>query len=72
MATIAAVYENGIFRPTQPVDLPEGTPVEVQPTPTASALSAQAAARRRVFENLSRSYETGDPYAAERHDERQP
>ena len=29
MKTIHAVYENGIFRPTDPVDLPENTAVEV-------------------------------------------
>jgi len=25
MATITAIYENGIFRPLGPVDLPEGS-----------------------------------------------
>lgn len=27
---IQAVYENGVFRPVQPVELAEGTPVELQ------------------------------------------
>jgi predicted DNA-binding antitoxin AbrB/MazE fold protein len=27
--TIAAVYEHGVFRPTEPVDIPEGTTVTV-------------------------------------------
>jgi predicted DNA-binding antitoxin AbrB/MazE fold protein len=27
--TIEAIYENGVFRPLSPVDLPEGTPVRV-------------------------------------------
>ncbi|MDX1972721.1 MAG: antitoxin family protein [Candidatus Sumerlaeia bacterium] len=28
--TIQAVYENGVFRPVEPVDLPEHTPVMVE------------------------------------------
>jgi predicted DNA-binding antitoxin AbrB/MazE fold protein len=30
METIAAVYENGVFKPLRPVQLPEGTPVRVE------------------------------------------
>ena len=69
MATITAVYENGMFRPTGPVDLAEGTTVHVTPAPTRPE---QADARRRVFEILSYSYDTGDREAAARHDEHQP
>jgi predicted DNA-binding antitoxin AbrB/MazE fold protein len=29
MATIRAIYENGVFRPLAPVDLPEGSRVEL-------------------------------------------
>lgn len=29
MRTIRAVYENGVFRPTTPVDLPSGTKVDL-------------------------------------------
>jgi hypothetical protein len=36
--TITAVYENGIFRPTGPVDLPEGTEVTVLPHGPSAAL----------------------------------
>ena len=31
METIRAVYENGVFRPLDPVELPEGAWVEVSP-----------------------------------------
>jgi Protein of unknown function DUF104 len=31
--TIHAVYENGVFRPTTPVDLSEGTEVRIEPPP---------------------------------------
>ena len=30
MEAIAAIYENGVFRPLRQVDLPEGTPVRVE------------------------------------------
>jgi predicted DNA-binding antitoxin AbrB/MazE fold protein len=29
--TIEAVYENGVFKPLAPVNLPEGAPVQVEP-----------------------------------------
>jgi predicted DNA-binding antitoxin AbrB/MazE fold protein len=31
MKAIRAVYENGVFRPTEPVDLPEGSEVRIEP-----------------------------------------
>ena len=77
MATITAIYENGVFRPLGPVDLPEGTTVQVQ-TP-AKVVNVRALvppgtdeALIRVYECLARSYDTGDPDAAARHDEHQP
>ena len=70
MSSIAAVYENGVFRPTEPVSLPEGTPVRVEPQ--VSPPNDVSAARRRISEILSRSYETGDSGASERHNEHQP
>ncbi|HKI38366.1 MAG TPA: antitoxin family protein [Gemmataceae bacterium] len=69
MSTITAIYENGVFRPTVPVDLPEGCTVRIVPEPTATP---QEEARRRVFEALAESYDTGEPEAAARHDEHQP
>ncbi|HEV3417769.1 MAG TPA: antitoxin family protein [Pirellulales bacterium] len=70
MKTIHAIYQNGVFRPTEPVALPEGTAVVV----AASDLGATPveAARQRVYENLSRSYFGGEPDESERHDEHQP
>jgi len=69
MKTIHAIYENGVFRPTEPVDLPEGAAVVIQARATADPIQA---ARQRVYDTLSRSYEGGDPHAAERHNEHQP
>jgi predicted DNA-binding antitoxin AbrB/MazE fold protein len=58
--TITAVYENGVFRPLQPVDLAEGQRVQVEmPSPAAggpiSAEEAEQIMRRleRVGEGLS-------------------
>jgi len=36
MSTIHAVYENGVFRPTVPVDLPERCEVEISVAPPAA------------------------------------
>ena len=59
MQTIHAIFENGVFRPEQPVDLPAGPRVVVE-TEEAAAERIRAA-RRRVSECLSRSYDTGEP-----------
>jgi predicted DNA-binding antitoxin AbrB/MazE fold protein len=69
MKTITAIYENGVFRPIGSVDLPEGATVWIVPELVGTP---QEQARRRVFEILSTSYETGDREAAARHDEHQP
>jgi predicted DNA-binding antitoxin AbrB/MazE fold protein len=30
ISTVHAIYENGVFRPVEPVSLPENTPVELE------------------------------------------
>ena len=71
MKTIHAVFENGVFRPTEQVELPEHAEVEFEPRivngekPTTEGL-------RKIYEILSRSYDTGDPDIASRHNEHQP
>ena len=77
MSIITAVYENGVFRPLGRVDLPEGTTVQVQAPSEVVNVRALAPpgtdeSLLRVYECLARSYETGDPDAAARHNERQP
>lgn len=77
MQTIPAVFENGVFRPTAPVDLPEGTPVQIH-APTRDALDRTAVQADvpdgllKVYECLAQSFETGDACAAARHNEHQP
>jgi predicted DNA-binding antitoxin AbrB/MazE fold protein len=71
MKVIHAVFENGVFRPTEPVDLPEGFEVTVNPKePSESGqLSPHA---RRIYPLLNEPMDTSDPGFSERHDEHQP
>lgn len=67
---IHAVYENGVFRPTEKVDLPERCEVEVEirqvkEAPTMPTLDD-------VYEILGRRHESGERDLAERHNEHQP
>ena len=56
--TVKAIYENGIFRPIEPVHLPENAEVEVTfSSETKSSTDRQA--REQVMEILSHSYDTG-------------
>jgi predicted DNA-binding antitoxin AbrB/MazE fold protein len=71
MPTITAIYENGVFRPTSPVNLPEGSTVRVEPVEPARTPEYEAHLDR-LYAILDQSYETGDPEAAARHNEHQP
>ena len=70
--TIRAVYENGVFRPIEPVDLPEHTAVEFEPRiqddPPPSPMSAGLA---EIYAVLGERYESGHPDTAARHGEPQ-
>jgi predicted DNA-binding antitoxin AbrB/MazE fold protein len=66
--TIRAIYENGVFRPTEPVNLPEKSEVEV-------VLPVPASADGRldsIYRILGESYASGETDVAEQHDEHQP
>jgi predicted DNA-binding antitoxin AbrB/MazE fold protein len=80
METVHAIYENGVFRPTVPVDLPEHTPVEFEPRlkaeasengeqPAKADLSPGLA---KVYGVLGERYASGHSDTAERHNEHQP
>jgi predicted DNA-binding antitoxin AbrB/MazE fold protein len=71
MKAIHAIYENGVFRPTEPVDLPEGSEVTVEPKPAVEP-SPLSPHQKRIYELLSQSVDTGDPGLSGRHDEHQP
>ena len=78
MATITAVYEKGVFRPTEPIELPEGSHVQVDLGPANGAIPPakrtpeQEAHMDRVYEILSHRYDGGASDVAARHDEHQP
>ena len=70
MKTVRAVYENGVFRPTEPLELPEHSFVEFEPR----ALEQPEPGKDldAIYEILSRRYNSGRHDLAARHDEHQP
>ena len=65
LETIEAIYENGTFKPLQPVGLPEGTHVQVSPTSSHPldriAAEAQQKAVRYVLTHLGDALSVGAP-----------
>ena len=74
--TLQAVYENGVFRPVEPVDLPEHTRVEFEPRVLAESPqaieSSMSEGLGKVYEILGRRYNSGHSDTAARHNEHQP
>jgi predicted DNA-binding antitoxin AbrB/MazE fold protein len=69
MKSVHAVYENGVFRPTEPVDLPEHCAVEFEPRPLGNG---QGDVLDEIYAILSERYASGERDVAARHDEHQP
>ena len=72
--TIHAIFENGVFRPVEPVALPECTSVEIEvrtseepraPLPMPEGLA-------KVYAILGERYDSGITDTAARHNEHQP
>ena len=68
--TINAVYEKGVFRPVEKLDLPDPCRVEVeirriQPEATGPSLDD-------IYAVLSKRFDSGEHDVAARHDEHQP
>lgn len=77
MAMITAIYENGVFRPTGPVDLPEGTTVHVLAPDAVLDVRALVPPGTDedliwVYEILAQRFDSGHHDTAERHNEHQP
>jgi predicted DNA-binding antitoxin AbrB/MazE fold protein len=75
--TIRAIYENGVFRPTEPVTLPEGTVAEVHVPPDAVDVRSLVPPGTeegmiRVYEVLGQRFDSGHHDTAQRHNEHQP
>ena len=69
MQTIRAIYDNGVFRPLGPVNLPEGALVEFE---VAMVREPGAGSMDEIYRILDKRYDTGDRDAAARIDEHQP
>jgi predicted DNA-binding antitoxin AbrB/MazE fold protein len=70
MAIVKAIFVNGVFRPIQPVDLPEGCTVEFEPR--FVSLNKERASLDEIYEILCRRCDSGEWDVAARHDEHQP
>ncbi len=70
MKSIHAIFENGIFRPTEPVELPEACHVVFEPKIVAA--DADATTLDDVYAVLNRRFDSGEHDVAARHDEHQP
>jgi predicted DNA-binding antitoxin AbrB/MazE fold protein len=70
--TIKAIYENGVFRPTEPVDLPEKAEVEVLLPADKKESMRRERARKDIMEVLLRRHNSGHHDTAARHNEHQP
>ena len=70
MPTIRAIYENGVFRPLEPVELPDGCQVELHNLRLVGAELGQDL--DAIYRNLSERYASGHHDTAERHNEHQP
>ena len=71
MKTIHAVYEQGVFRPLEAVQLPERTEVEFEPRPVQPAAN-QNGGLDAIYAVLSERYRSGEADVAARHNEHQP
>jgi len=70
MAVTHAVYENGVFRPKEPVDLPESSEVEVELRSVSPAVEGQGL--DAIYSILEARFDSGEVDVAARHDEHQP
>ena len=71
MKTIHAVYEHGVFRPLEKVELAERTQVEFEPRPVPTDGNGENNLAA-IYAVLSERFQSGESDAAARHDEHQP
>jgi predicted DNA-binding antitoxin AbrB/MazE fold protein len=64
--TIHAIFEKGIFRPLNPVELPESCEVAFEPR------LVRPQDLQRVYQVLGERYESNQSDVASRHNEHQP
>lgn len=71
LKTVHAVYESGVFRPLEKVELPERTEVEFEPRPVAVAGKSNDGLDA-VYDIWNERYASGKDDVAARHNEHQP
>jgi len=57
--TVRAIFENGVFRPLEPVSLPDQSTVEFEPRPISQSDDHQAARARLRRHVVSLGHPTG-------------
>ena len=72
MKPVHAIYEHGVFRPTEPVDFPEGSRVVVEREEPLPLPPNDGEGLDEIYAILSRRYRSGATDTAERHNEHQP
>ncbi len=72
MKTIHAVYEHGVFRPLETVDLAEQTEVEFEPRPIQRRTFRQIRISTPSILFYPERYQSGACDTAARHNEHQP
>jgi predicted DNA-binding antitoxin AbrB/MazE fold protein len=71
MKTIHAVYEQGVFRPHESVELPERTEVEFEPK-VIGEKKPKPGDMDDIYEIMSLRFNSGERDIAARHNEHQP
>lgn len=71
MSIIHAIFENGVFRPVERVNLPEQCHVEFEPRVVANG-EPRRDAMQAVYSVLAQRFESGESDVAARHNEHQP
>ncbi len=78
MKSIQPVYENDVFRPSEPARLPQNPPVVSEPTPEKKPTVRELAPKGipegllRIYEVMAERFDSGQNDVAERHNEHQP
>jgi predicted DNA-binding antitoxin AbrB/MazE fold protein len=82
METVRAIFEDGVFRPIVPVQLPERAQYDFEPRPVTTAPGENGATPEavtyseeglsKVYEILGERYASGHTDTAARHNEHQP
>lgn len=72
MTTINAIYKDGIFQPTEPVELANDSHVRLQVEEVEAPPADKANGMQAIYEIMSRRFRSGRDDLAERHNEHQP